>query len=100
MLNVQCNTIHAVLLYYPYPLTPLLFSTPLARNCQFMLICFQYSTNFIFTTASLNEDFEIKNELKKLHTEPFSSMPRHYKNAKKQIFSWEKLAGNSKCLML
>ena len=51
-------------------------------------------------TASLNEDFEIKNELKKLHTEPFSYMPRHYKNAKKQIFSWEKLAGNSKCLML
>ena len=51
-------------------------------------------------TASLNEDFEIKNELKKLHTEPFSYMPRHYKNEKKQIFPWEKLAENSKCLML
>ena len=54
MLNVQCNTIHAVLPYYPYPLTPLLFSTPLARNCQFMLICFQYSTNFIFTSYSIH----------------------------------------------
>ena len=54
----------------------------------------------MYFTASLNDDFEIKNELKKLHTEPFSYMPRHYKNAKKQIFSWEKLAGNSKCLML
>ena len=51
-------------------------------------------------TPSLNDVFEIKNELKKLHTEPFSYMPRHYKNAKKQIFSWEKLAGNSKFLML
>ena len=54
----------------------------------------------IQNTPSLNDDFEIKNELKKLHTEPFLYMPRHYKNAKKQIFSWEKLAGNSKCLML
>ena len=54
----------------------------------------------LWFTASLNDDFEIENELKKLHTEPFSYMPRHYKNAKKQIFSWEKLAGNSKCLML
>ena len=51
-------------------------------------------------TPSLNDDFEIKNELKKIHKELFSYMPRHYKNAKKQIFSWEKLAGNSKCLML
>ena len=51
-------------------------------------------------TPSLNDVFEIKNELKKLHTEPFLHMPRYYKNAKKQIFSWEKLAGNSKCLML
>ena len=58
-----------------------------------------YAGHILFT-ASLNDDFEIKNELKKLHTEPFSYMPRHYKNAKKQIFSWEKLAGNSKCLML
>ena len=57
-------------------------------------------SSFKRITASLNDDFEIKNELKKLHTEPFSYMPRHYKNAKKQIFSWEKLAGNSKCLML
>ena len=51
-------------------------------------------------TPSLNDDFEMKNELKKLHIEPFSYMPRHYKNAKNQIFSWEKLVGNSKCLML
>ena len=51
-------------------------------------------------TRSLNDDFEIKNELKKIHEEFFSYMPRHYKNAKKQIFSWEKLAGNSKFLML
>ena len=53
-------------------------------------------------TPSLNDDFKIKNELKKIHKdkEIFSYMPRHYKNAKKQIFSWEKLAGNSKLLML
>ena len=44
-------------------------------------------------TASLNDDFEIKNELKKLHTEPFLYMLRHYNNAIKQIFSLEKLAG-------
>ena len=59
-----------------------------------------FQKNNTYYTASLNDDFEIENELKKLHTEPFSYMPRHYKNAKKQIFSWEKLAGNSKCLML
>ena len=51
-------------------------------------------------TPSLNDVFEIKNEPKKLYIEPLLHMPRHYKNAKKQIFSWEKLAGNSKCLML
>ena len=37
----------------------------------------------------MNDVFEIKNELKKLHIEP--RMPRYYKNAKKQIFSWKKI---------
>ena len=31
-------------------------------------------------TPSLNDVFEIKNELKKLHIEPFLHMPRYYKN--------------------
>ena len=50
------------------------------------------------TTPSLNELFEIKNELKKVHIGPYLYMLRQYKNAKKQIFLREKLAGNSKSL--
>ena len=55
---------------------------------------FQCRQKLIHThyTRSLNDDFEIKNELKKLHIEPFTYMPRHYKNTKKQIFSRKKLS--------
>ena len=52
-------------------------------------------------TPSLNDVFEIKNELKKLHIEPFLHMPRYYKNAKKQIFSWKKIIYTIKfCVLL
>ena len=55
----------------------------------------------IQATPSLNDDFEIKNELKKLHIEPLLHMPRHYKNAKKQIFSWKKIIYTIKfCVLL
>ena len=52
-------------------------------------------------TPSLNDVFEIKNELKKLHIEPFLHMPRYYKNAKKQIISWKKIIYTIKfCVLL
>ena len=55
----------------------------------------------ILFTPSLNDVFEIKNELKKLHIEPFLHMPRYYKNAKKQIFSWKKIIYTIKfCVLL
>ena len=52
----------------------------------------------MYNTPSLNDVFEIKNELKKLHIEPFLHMPRYYKNAKKQIFSWKKIIYTIKIL--
>ena len=54
-----------------------------------------------FCTPSLNDVFEIKNELKKLHINPFLHMPRYYKNAKKQIISWKKIIYTIKfCVLL
>ena len=57
---------------------------------------------YLLLTPSLNDVFKIIiNELKKLHIEPLLHMPRHYKNAKKQIFSWKKIIYTIKiCVLL
>ena len=80
---------------------------PKMSECKFIYIivlfigCPYFPELKLQHTPSLNDVFEIKNELKKLHIEPFLHMPRYYKNAKKQIFSWKKIIYTIKsCVLL
>ena len=66
-------------------------SAPGEAQKYYIIVNFIKLDILLLFTPSLNDVFEIKNELKKLHIEPFLYMPRYYKNAKKQIFSWKKI---------
>ena len=107
-------TLHIEL--YQYGLTSSLLRSPLHgsshnigtdqnmylhREMKQHLMDFEVFFYCLRVTPSLNDVFKIKNELKKLHIEPFLHMPRYYKNAKKQIISWKKIIYTIKfCVLL